>query len=344
MFRFEHPEFLYGLLVIPAGILLYIFSRFRRRKLLKRYGDLTLLQALMPEVSASRAGIKFALQLVALAILVLTLAGPQFGSRLEEVKRNGIEMIIALDVSNSMLAEDLKPNRLERAKQAINRLLDRMDEDNIGLVVFAGSAYTQLPVTNDYASARMFLNTVSPKMVSRQGTAVGAAIDHAMNSFGPAADKSKTIVVITDGENHEGNAVSQAQKAAERGIVVHTIGLGSPEGAPIPIQEAGQTTFLKDRQGNTVVSKMNEQMLQEIAAAAGGKYVRATNTSLGLSALFQDLQNMEEQELENRVYSEYDHQFRIPAIAVFFLLIADLMIRERKNRKLKNVRIHDLHL
>lgn len=344
LFRFEHPEFLYGLLLLPVLTGIYFYHRWRRKIRLKRYGDLSLLQSLMPGVSVFRPGIKFVLRLLAFGILVLCLAGPQFGSRLEEVKRKGIEMVIALDVSNSMLAEDLSPNRLERAKQAINRLVDRMNEDNIGLIVFAGNAYTQLPVTNDYASAKMFLSNVSPQMVSRQGTAIGEAIDHAQNSFSPSLESSKVIIVITDGENHEGDAVARAREAHEKGIIIHTIGLGSPQGAPVPLKRGGQTTYLKDREGNTVVSQLNEQMLQEIAAAGNGKYIRATNTSLGLTALFSDLQAMEEQELEGQVYAEYDHQFQIPAMVVLLLLLADSLIRERKNRRLQNVRIYDMHM
>ena len=213
----------------------------------------------------------------------------EFGSKLKTEKRKGVELMIALDVSNSMMAEDIQPNRLERAKRAISRLVDKLDDDKIGLIVFAGDAYTQLPITTDFASAKLFLNSVSTNIVPRQGTAIGAAINLAANSFSPQFEGNKAIIVITDGENHEDDAVGAATAAAQQGIIVHTIGMGLPQGAPIPVYENGQKDFRKDKNGQVVVTKLDEQMLQEIAAAGNGVYVRANNAEVGLNTLFDEI-------------------------------------------------------
>jgi Ca-activated chloride channel family protein len=339
MFRFAHIEYLYGLVIIPILTILFILIRIRRKKALKRFGQPEIVNQLMPNVSDSRPVIKFILWMLALTSIILAVAQPQFGSKLKTEKRKGVELMIALDVSNSMMAEDIQPNRLERAKRAISRLVDKLDDDKIGLIVFAGDAYTQLPITTDFASAKLFLNSVSTNIVPRQGTAIGAAINLAANSFSPQFEGNKAIIVITDGENHEDDAVGAATAAAQQGIIVHTIGMGLPQGAPIPVYENGQKDFRKDKNGQVVVTKLDEQMLQEIAAAGRGVYVRANNAEVGLNTLFNEINKMEGAEMESVVYAEYAEQYQwFIALALFFLFI-DYLVLERKNKYLKNIKL-----
>ncbi|HEX2969772.1 MAG TPA: VWA domain-containing protein [Bacteroidales bacterium] len=339
MFRFANPDFLYLLLLLPVLIVFFIINEIRKKKALKRLGNTDVIGTLMPERSGARHIIKLIFQLIALTGLTIVLARPQFGSKIEDVKKEGVEVIIALDVSNSMLAEDIQPYRLERAKQAISRLVDNLENDRIGLIVFAGDAYTQIPVTTDYVSAKMFLSSISPDLVPKQGTAIGAAIELGIKSFSPGEGKSKAMVLITDGENHEDDPVSAAQDAAKAGIVIHSIGIGSPTGVPIPVTVGGRRDYLKDAEGNTVISKLDEDILKKIAATTNGAYVRASNTNIGLDEIFDQIRKMKTQELESTVYTEYNDQFQIFAAIALFLLIVDFIIMERKNRKLSNIRI-----
>ena len=233
-FRFAHPEYFYIFLVLPALVFLFLFNRILRARKLKSFGESELLEQLMPNISTGRPVVKFILWLLAITCLITALAQPQFGSKLTLTKRKGVELIIALDVSNSMKAQDIKPNRLERAKRAIAKLTDRLKNDKIGLVVFAGQAYVQLPITADYSSAKLFLESITTDVVPVQGTAIGAAIEMAMKSFSPNFEGSKAIIIITDGENHEDDAVGMAKKAKDKGIVVHTIGMGLPQARAYP--------------------------------------------------------------------------------------------------------------
>jgi Ca-activated chloride channel family protein len=339
LFRFANPEYLYLLLLLPVMIALFIINEFRRRNSLKKLGETTLINRLIPEISGIRPVVKFLLQLLALSAAVIMLARPQFGSRIEEVKKQGVEVIIALDVSNSMLAEDIQPNRLTRAKQAISRLVDNLENDKIGLIVFAGDAYTQIPVTTDYVSAKMFLSTINPEMVPKQGTAIGAAIDLASRSFTPGEGKSKAMIIITDGENHEDDPVSAAGEATKIGIVIHTIGIGSAEGVPVPVATGGRRDYLKDADGSTVITKLDEEILKKIAMSAGGNYIRASNSNIGLDEIFNDIRKMKKEELESTMYTEYNDQFQIfAALAILFLLF-DILIMDRKNRRLQDVRL-----
>ena len=339
MFRFGNGEFLWGLLIIPVLTMIFIWSRIARQRALKKFGNEEILSTLMPYTSKGRPILKFIILMLALAFFITGIARPQFGSKLKTVKREGVELIIALDVSNSMMAEDIQPNRLERAKRAISRLVDRLKDDKIGLVVFAGDAYTQLPITTDYNSAKLFLNAVNTQIVPKQGTAIGSAIDLAHKSFTPDGEANKAIIVITDGENHEDDAVSSAKAAVDDGIVVHTIGMGLPSGSPIPVLRNGQTDYLKDRDGNVVVTKLNEQMLEQIAAAGKGIYVRANNAQVGLNSLFDEINKMEKQEMETRTYSEYDDQFQYFFAVGLFLLLLEFVILDRKNKYLKNIHL-----
>ena len=339
LFRFANPVFLYLLLLLPVLILLYIINEVRKRKALKRLGDVNLVSSLVPEMSTIRPAIKFILQLIAVLAGIIMLSRPQFGSKIEDVKKQGVEVIIALDVSNSMLAEDIQPDRLTRAKQAISRLVDNLDNDKIGLIVFAGDAYIQIPVTTDYISAKMFLSSINPNMVPKQGTAIGAAIDLGIRSFSPGEGKSKAMIIITDGENHEDAPVKAAAEASKAGIVIHTLGIGSTEGVPIPIINNGKRDYLKDADGNTVVTKLDEEILKKIALTTNGNYVRASNSNIGLDEIFNGIKKMKKQDLESTMYTEYNDQFQIFAAIALFLLMGDFIIMERKNRRLANIRL-----
>ena len=339
MFRFANPEYFWGLLIIPLLLVFYIFSRIARKRAVKRFGSEEIISGLMPYASKSRPTFKFIILMLALACFITGIARPQFGSKLKKIKREGVELIIALDVSNSMLAEDIEPNRLERAKRAISWLVDRLNDDKIGLIVFAGQAYTQLPITTDYNSAKMFLASVNTEIVPVQGTAIGAAIELATRSFTPSQEANKAIIIITDGENHEDDAVAMAQAANEKGIIVHTIGMGLPQGAPIPVYRGGMKDYRKDNEGNPVVTKLNETMLEQISSAGNGIYVRANNAQVGLNTLFDEINKMEKTEMEARIYSEYDDQFQYFFAIGLALLLIEFMIMERKNRYLKNINL-----
>jgi Ca-activated chloride channel family protein len=311
----------------------------RKKRALRRFGNTSLVSTLIPEMSSSRPVIKFILQIHAYTACIFVLARPQFGSRIQNVKKEGVEVIIALDVSNSMMAEDIQPNRLTRAKQAISRLVDNLQDDRIGLIVFAGDAYTQIPVTTDYVSAKMFLSTIGPDMVPKQGTAIGAAIDLGVRSFSPGEGKSKALIIITDGENHEDDPVKSAEEAAKKGIIIHTIGIGSAEGVPVPVNTGGRRDFLKDPDGNTVISRLDEEILKKIAITGNGNYVRASNTNIGLDEIFNDIRKMKTQEMESSMFTDYNDHFQVFAAIAILLLIGDFIIMERKNRKLANIRL-----
>jgi Ca-activated chloride channel family protein len=342
MFRFGNINNLYFLIAVPVLLILLAYVIYMKKRDLNRFGNREVIAQLMPEASSSRHIIKYIIQLLAVLALVIGIARPQFGSKLNEVKRQGIEIIIALDVSNSMMAEDIQPNRLERAKQAISRLVDQLVNDKIGLIVFAGKAYMQMPITTDYVSAKMFLSTISPDIVPVQGTAIGSAIELGMNSFTPSVESSKALIIITDGENHEDDAVQAAQLAAEKGIKVCTIGIGNPDGSPVPVTgPGGQKTFLKDREGNTVISKLDEKTLQRIAAAGNGVYVRSSDTRIGLNTVFDELNKMEKQEMDVKTYSDYDERFQYFFGLALLLLFVDMFILERKNRWLSKIKLFE---
>ena len=337
MFRFAHPDFLYLLFLLPVLVAFYVYAIVLKKKAIKKYGNPELLAELMPEVSPKRQHLKFWLLFGAITMVIFIIAGPQFGSKLETVKRQGVEIMVCLDVSNSMLAEDVSPNRLDKAKQMLSRLTDGFTNDKVGLIVFAGDAFTQLPISSDYISAKMFLSSINPSMVSTQGTAIGAAINLAARSFTPDETTDKAIILITDGENHEDDAIGAAKAAAEKGIPVNIVGMGDPKGSPIPIQ--GSNNYMKDKDGNVVITKLNEQMGQEIAAAGNGMYVRADNTNSALKALQKEIEKMNKTELDSKVYSEYDEQFQIFAWIALFLMIADFMTLDRKNRIFRKVKL-----
>ena len=340
MFRFAHPEYLFLLLIVPLLVGLFIYTRIQKKRKLQLFGDPALLASLMPNVSFLRPRFKFYMQLTAVILMIVVMAQPQFGTKEEKQEKKGIEVMIALDVSNSMMAQDIQPARLDKAKMVLSKLVDGMTNDKVGLVVFAGDAYIQLPITADYVSAKMFMSSISPALVPRQGTAIGSAIGLCIKSFGEKSDVSRAIIVITDGENHEDDAVGAAKLAAENGIVVHVVGMGKPEGAPIPVD--GTMSFRKDKEGNVVVSKLNEDMCRSIATAGGGTYVRADNQNSAYRVVSKELDNLAKSKLETRVFSDYNEQFQSFALLALILLFFDSFIFDRRNKRLSKLRIFDL--
>jgi Ca-activated chloride channel family protein len=327
MFRLAQPEYLILLLVIPAAALLYALYLRGRRRALSRFGNIQTLRQLMPNASVARGWVKLTLWSLAFLFLVLGICRPQLGARVKEVKRKGAEIIIALDVSNSMMAQDFTPNRLENAKRAIARLVDQLGSDRIGLIVFAGDAYIQLPITSDYVSAKLFLNAINTGIVPRQGTAIGKAIITAIRSFSLQSEKSRALIIISDGENHEDDPVEAAQLAVKEGIKVYTIGIGSPQGSPIPLKEGG---LMKDRQGNMVVTRLDEAVLEKTAAAGNGIYVRASTSNLGLNDIVNDVRKLDKQELSSIIYEDFNEQYHYFFYIAIALLTLELLIIERK--------------
>ena len=324
------------LAILLVFVVLFWLYRMWLKKAKIRFGDAEVISRLMPEASSSKPVFKFLLVLLATTFLIIGIVDPQIGSKLENVKREGIDLYLVLDVSTSMLAEDIKPNRLERSKLAISTLIDNLQGDRVGIIIFAGNAYKQLPLTTDYAAAKLFLSAVDTKIVPTQGTAIGEAIEMATLSFGET-DHNKAIIVITDGENHEDDAIEAATYANELGISVFTIGMGLPDGAPIPLYNSYgvQTGFKKDKKNTTVVTKLNEDMLRQIAAAGGGAYARANNASTGLKRIFEDINAIDKKEIETRQFTDYEDRFQIFFAIAIFLLIIELLVADRKTRWVK---------
>ena len=338
MFRFANPDFLYLFFLLPVLVAVFLYYNHRRRQNIRKYGDPALLQELMPTVSKYRPDVKFWLTFAALALTIFMLARPQFGSKMETVKRSGVEAVIALDISNSMLAEDVTPSRLEKAKKVISRLVDTFNNDKVGMIVFAGEAFTQLPITSDYVSAKMFLESINPSLITTQGTDIGAAIRLAMKSFTPNDGVGRAIVVITDGENHEGGAIEAAKEAAEKNMQVFILGIGSPDGSPIP-EERGSNHFRKDKDGNVIVTRLNEQMCQEIAKAGNGVYIRVDNSNSAEKILNEQIAKLAKADVESQVFTDFDEQFQALAWLVLILLVVEMLILERKNPLFKNIRL-----
>lgn len=337
MFRFEEPAYLYLLLLLPVLAVFYLYSNYRRRKAIKEFGDPELLAALMPEVSKYRPDVKFWLVCTALGLFAILLARPQFGSKLETVKRQGVEVMIALDISNSMLAQDVQPSRLAKAKRLVAQLVEKMQNDKVGMIVFAGDAFTQLPITSDYISAKMFLESIDPSLISKQGTAVGAAINLGIKSFTPQEGVGRTLIVITDGENHEGGALEAAKAAAEKGIQVNVLGVGFPEGAPIPIP--GTNEYRKDRNNEVIITRLNEQMCQEIAKNGKGIYARVDNTNNAQKIIAKEIDKMAKSDVETQVFTEFNEQFQALAWIILILLLAEMLVLERKNPLFRNIHL-----
>ena len=330
MFRFASPQYLYLLLVLVALAAIHYYIIYKKKRQVKRFGDPELTKQLFLGVSRWRPEVKFWITMLALASFIVALARPQFGTRLDTRERTGIEAIIALDVSNSMLAEDVKPNRLEKAKMMVSNMVDGMRDDKIGLIVFAGQAFVQLPITSDYVSAKMFLETISPSMISVQGTDIAEAINLSMRSFTQQEDISRAIFVITDGEDNEAKGVEAAKQAAAKGIRVYVLGIGNPGGAPIPIPGTGQ--YIIDDEGNTVISKLSEEMCREIATAGGGSYIYVDNSSSAQKKLSEQVDRLAKAKMESQIYSEYDEQFQGFVLIGILLLLLDVFLLERESK------------
>ena len=338
MFQFAHPEYLYLYFALPFVFALYIYLNIKKRKDVSKLGTLELVKQMMPELSLKRSYLKFWIVFSALILAILLVAGPQFGTKVEKVEKRGIELVIAVDVSNSMLARDVSPDRLSRAKQLLSRIIDARKEDQIALIVFAGDAYVQMPLTSDTQSAKLFLNSIDPSLVPVQGTVIGKAIELGVNSFSSDKNVDKAMILITDAEDHEGNAMEIAKRAGDSGIMVNVIGIGSVDGSPIP-ESQYSNNFKTDTEGNIVVSKLNEEMAREIAQNGKGLFVQADNTNSAMNALESELDKLQKKDMESLSYSEYDEKFPIVAWILLVVLIVEVCIFDKKNRLFKNVRI-----
>ena len=336
MFRFENPIFLYLLVLIPILAFIRLILVRQRKSKLKRFGDIELMKQLMPDVSKYRPGVKFWLLMAALALLIIMLARPQMGTKISHEKRNGIETMIALDISNSMMAEDVTPSRLDKSKMLIENMVENFSNDKVGLIVFAGDAFIQLPITSDYVSAKMFLQSISPGLIATQGTNLAEAITLASRSFTQQDKMGRAIIIITDGEDHEGGAIEAAKDARKKGMRVFVLGVGSLKGSPIPDGDGG---YMKDNTGNEVMSALNEQMCQQVAEAGGGAYIHVDNTNVAQTKLNNELIKLEKGEISSTIYSEYDEQFQAFGILALLLLIIEICVFESKNPLLKNVSI-----
>jgi len=336
MFRFESPIYLYLLILIPVLVLVRFNALRIRKKKLKAFGDPALLRHLMPDVSRFRPAVKFWILLSALALAIIMLARPQMGTRTNSEKRNGIEAVIALDISNSMKAEDVAPSRLDKSKMLIENMVDNFNNDKVGLVVFAGDAFIQLPITGDYVSAKMFLQNTDPSLIATQGTNIAEAINIAVNSFTQQEKVGRAIIVITDGEDHEGGALEAARAAKKKGMYVFVLGVGDVKGTLIPDGNGG---YMKDNTGNEVLSSLNEDMCRQVAEAGGGSYIHVDNTNNAQKKLDSELEKLQKGEISSTVYNEYDEQFQAFGILVILLLIIEICIMESRNPLLRNVKL-----
>ncbi len=340
--RFQHSHLVWLLAVGPVMLLVFALVLWLKNRRFDRFSDAALLGFLVTDVSSVKVVTKFMLWRLAAFFLVVALINPQMGSKMTETKVQGIEIMLAVDVSNSMLAEDLKPNRITLARRAIERFVDKLRGDRLGIVIFAGEAFVQLPLTNDYGAAKLFLNSVRPDMVPTQGTAIGAAIERSLQSFDFGSPGQKTIIIISDGENHEDDAVGAANTALEQGVRVFTIGVGSVKGSPIPeFQGNRRLGFRKDRDGQTIMTRLNEDMLREIAEAGGGSYIRASMAEVGLNTLLDELNEMEKSDLGSVSYAEYEDRFQIFLALALVCLLIELMLTERRGRLAQKLNIFE---
>ena len=336
MFRFESPIYLYVLLLIPVLTVIYVLMQLKAKQQIKKFGDLGLMRPLMPDVSPMRRHTKFALLMLALGLLTVVLARPQYGTRNEEVKRSGIEVVIAVDVSNSMLCKDVNPSRLEKSKMIVSKLVEQFDEDRVALVAFAGSAITLLPMTSDYVSAKMFLDQLNPATISVQGTNMAEAITRATAGFSKKKNVGRALILITDAEDNEEGAIEAAKEAKKEGIQIFVLSVGTSQGGPIPMDDG---THKKDLSGNTVITKLNEQVGKSIAQAGGGLYIHVDHTDMAQSILEKEIEKMQKEDISTSMYSEYDEQFVAVALLLFIVLAIELCIMERQNHWLGKIKL-----
>lgn len=336
MFRFEDPAYLYLLISLPLLILIRMYGLRKRKKQLKEFGDILLVKELMPNVSGGRRELKFWLMLAAVALIAIMLARPQMGTKISQDKRQGIEVMIALDISNSMKAEDVATSRLDKSKMMIENLVDNFTDDKVGLVVFAGDAFIQLPITSDYVSAKMFLQNIDPSLIASQGTNLAEAVGLSSRSFTKQDNVGRAIIVITDGEDHEGGAVEAAKQAQKNGMRVFVLGVGSTKGTPIPDGNGG---YMKDNTGQVVMSALNEEMCKQVAEAGGGAYIHVDNNNLAQRQLDNEISKLQKGDIMNVVYSEYDEQFQAVGILLIIILIVETIVLESKNPLLRKVKL-----
>lgn len=338
--HYDNPQYFYLLVLVPVFIVIFLLAEYLRRGALKRFGQPFLLEKLTPWKSWRRPWIRFLMLLLAFSFLSTAAVNPRVGSRLEPRVQQGIELIIALDVSRSMLAEDVRPNRLERSKMAVSRLIDNLGDDQVGLVLFAGTAITQVPVTSDRSAVKLMLRTVNTGSVPVQGTSLSAAIHRAVAAFQQEDLGNKVLILISDGESHDDDPVEAARLAAQKGLTIHTVGIGSREGAPIPIYNNNQMSgFLRDSQGNTVVSRYDENTLRQIAAASGGIFQHGSGVDMGLNRILEEIRSVEKSEFESMVFSEYESRFHYFIALALIFLVLEIFIFERKNKWLEKLKI-----
>ncbi|MGB9912490.1 MAG: VWA domain-containing protein [Candidatus Kapaibacteriota bacterium] len=334
MFAWENKDFFWGLLLIFGLSVFYFLLQIKYRRNLNKLGELPLLNALFGDISFKKPHLKFSLLLISFALIIIALANPLLGTKLIEGKRQGVDVVILLDVSNSMKAEDIKPNRLERAKQMVMKLIDNLINDRIGIIVFAGEPYVQLPLTTDYSAAKLFTSYIDTDIIPTQGTAIGAAIELAVERFNFEPKRKKAMIIITDGENHEDDAISAAENAVKNNFVIHTIGMGTLSGGPIPIQINGKKDFLKDQNGSVVTTKLDPVMLEKIAAVGGGEFILNSGVDPDLTKIVDKIAKMEKKEYETKIFSNFESQYKYPLIFAVVILIIELLISERKNKYL----------
>jgi Ca-activated chloride channel family protein len=343
MLRFAHIEFLWGLAAIPVLIGFFLYITRWKKKALAAFGDRDVIKRIIPEVSFSRPGLKFIIWLVAYGLLIVGLSDPQIGTKTEEMQKKGSDIMILLDVSNSMLSQDFAPNRLENAKRALSQLIDNLHNDRIGIIVFAGEAYVQLPMTTDYSAAKLFLGTINTEMVPTQGTAIGAAIDMGMKSLDFKNGTSKAMILMTDGENHEDDAVTAAENAHDKGVTIHVVGFGSPGGAPVPLMRDGkQDGFHTDSAGKTVISKLDENACKEIALAGDGIFIRATDANSGLGTVMDQVSKMRQKTYGSKMFKDFEDRFQFFLAFVILLLVVEYFISNRKSLRLSNLKLFEV--
>jgi Ca-activated chloride channel homolog len=340
--RFENQDYFYLLTLLPIFLFLFLLSITLRKRSMKKLGQLNLVSKMIPMRSTRRPWLKFTFFVFAFGSLAIAAVNPQIGFKTEEARREGVDIVIALDVSRSMLAEDIRPNRMDRAKLAVSRLIDRLGNDRVGIVVFAGSAVTQVPITSDHQAAKMILRTVNTNSVQVQGTAIGTAIERSMGAFLDQDMKSKVIILVSDGENHQDDPLPVVQKARNEGIVIHTVGVGTQQGAPIPIYRNNQLAgFVRDNDDKTVISRFDEAMLRSIAQAGGGIFQTSTGPDMGLNRILDEIRDMEQQEFETVRFSEYESRFHYFIAFALIFLVLEVIIFERKSKWLNRIKFFE---